>query len=68
MSSYDSDGTIVDFAWDFGDGSVVSHQQSVSHDYTMPETYIAVLTVMDDQGLTASAQVTITVRKSKGRK
>jgi hypothetical protein len=34
----------------------------------VPGTHTAILTVTDAQGLTATAQVTITARKSKGRK
>ncbi len=67
-SSYDPDGNIVDYAWNFGDSSNVDNNANPSHTYTIPGTYTAVLTVRDDQGMTDSAQVTITVRKSRGRK
>jgi len=66
--SYDPDGSIDTYEWDFGDGSAIANEADTSHTYTEPGTYIAELTVTDDQGLTARAQVDITVRKSKGRK
>ncbi|MBC8278192.1 MAG: PKD domain-containing protein [FCB group bacterium] len=46
---FDSDGNIVNFTWDFGDG----HQQSgrtLNHAYDSPGTYIAKLTIEDDAG------------------
>jgi PKD repeat protein len=65
--SYDPDGTTLTFAWDFGDGSV-TESENASYTYTVPGTYIAVLTVTDDLGMTATAQVEIKVRKSGGRR
>jgi hypothetical protein len=53
-SSYDPDGTIVDYAWDFGDNSPAAYGSSVSHKYTSPALYTARLTVEDDSGLTTS--------------
>jgi probable HAF family extracellular repeat protein len=66
--SHDPDGTLVGYTWSFGDGTADTNEANPSHDYTVPGTYTAVLTVTDAQGLTATAQVTITARKSKGRK
>ena len=65
--SHDPDGSIARYAWDFGDGTVAT-DANPSHTYTVPGTYIAVLTVTDNQGLTAAAQVEITARKSNGKK
>lgn len=64
--SYDPDGDIAGYAWDFGDGNIVADEANPSHAYTEPGTYIAVLTVTDGQGLIATAQVEILARKSKG--
>ena len=66
--SHDPDGSIAGYAWDFGDGSAIASDANTSHEYTVPGTYFALLTVTDDQGLTATAQLKITARKSKGRK
>lgn len=64
--SYDPDGTIAGYVWDFGDGSGVTGVASTSHLYTDPGTYIVALTVTDGQNMTATAQLEITVRKPKG--
>ena len=58
--SYDPDGTIAAFAWDFGDGDT-SNDANPSHTYVDAGTYNAVLTVTDDLGATDSAIVTIDV-------
>lgn len=45
--SYDSDGEIVAYLWDYGDGNVDSGV-NVSHHYTNPGTYRVMLTVQDN--------------------
>ena len=50
-SSTDSDGTIVSYAWDFGDGGS-SLGSVVSHVYSSPGTYTVSLTVTDNNGAT----------------
>jgi probable HAF family extracellular repeat protein len=68
FSSAGSSGAVgSSYSWDFADGSPVSSDANPSHVYSVPGSYAAVLTVTNDQG-TATAQVTITARKSKGRK
>ena len=52
-SSSDSDGSIVDYAWVFGDGTTGSGI-TVTHVYTQAGSYQVALTVTDDGGLTAS--------------
>jgi len=64
--SYDPDGPLAGYAWDFGDGTPVSTGANPAHVYNDPGTYVAVLTVTDGQGQTATAQVDIRVRKAKG--
>jgi len=61
--SGDPDGAIAAYAWDFGDGSAGVGGPSATHTYTAPGTYNAALTVTDDGGLTATAEVAIKVRK-----
>jgi PKD repeat protein len=56
--SADSDGTIVSYSWDFGDGSPVETTADAAHTYA-PGTWTAVLTVTDDNGASASSPVTI---------
>jgi dipeptidyl aminopeptidase/acylaminoacyl peptidase len=59
--STDPDGTIVSYAWDFGDthtGSGVS----ISHAYSAAGTYTMTLTVTDNDGLIGSDTAVITVK------
>lgn len=51
--SSDGDGTIVSYAWDFGDGSTGTGPAPV-HAYQASGTYDVVLTLRDDIGATAS--------------
>jgi probable HAF family extracellular repeat protein len=62
--STDHDGTIIEYNWDFTDGSF-SSAADTSHVFTATGTYQVVLRVTDDQGATASDSVTINVRKGK---
>jgi PKD repeat protein len=57
--SSDSDGSIVAYAWDFGDGSTASGV-SVSHTFG-PGLFEVVLTVTDDVGGVGSNSLTIVV-------
>jgi serine protease len=59
-ASTDSDGTIVDYSWDFGD-STAGSGISPSHTYTTVGVYTATLTVMDDDGAIGDDTVDITV-------
>ena len=54
-----SAGTVVSWAWQFGDGST-SEQQDPAHTYAAGQTYPVDLTVTDDKGATSvfSGQVT----------
>ena len=52
------DGTIVSWAWDFGDGNT-STAQHPSHSYAVPGTYTVSLTVTDDLGATGSTSQTV---------
>ncbi|NIO63389.1 MAG: PKD domain-containing protein, partial [Gammaproteobacteria bacterium] len=58
--SYDSDGTIATYFWDFGDGTNAT-SMIVVHSYGDDGTYIVTLMVTDDDGATASANATKTV-------
>ncbi|MCZ7556185.1 MAG: PKD domain-containing protein [Bacteroidia bacterium] len=58
--SYDPDGTITAYSWDFGDGGS-SNLEHPSHDYLTPGVYTAVLMVTDNGNATASASTTVTV-------
>lgn len=61
--SDDSDGLIVSYEWDFGDGaSTTVSTQTVTHTYTAEGDYEVTLTVTDDDGAAASTSQTVPVR------
>ena len=59
--SSDLDGSIVAYAWDFGDGTSATGA-AVTHTYPAGGAYTATLTVTDNDGLTGSAALTISAR------
>ncbi len=58
--SYDPDGSIVSYFWDFGDGSNATGE-TVEHAYAENGTYTVALTVTDDDGSSSQASSTKTV-------
>lgn len=61
-NALDSDGSLVDYAWNFGDGSAESTTESwATHTYTNTGTYTATFTVTDDDDATASCSGVITI-------
>ncbi len=52
-ASYDLDGAIVSYGWDFGDGTVASGEL-VEHTFAETGTYEVELTIMDDDDVAAS--------------
>jgi PKD repeat protein len=58
-ASTDSDGSIVSYQWNFGDGTTGSGA-AVQHTYQNTGTYAVTLTVTDDDGATASTTLQIT--------
>ena len=58
--SYDIDGTITDYAWEFGDESTGTGM-TTTHTYGTAGTYSAVLTVTDNDGLTSTDTAIVTV-------
>ncbi|TPH15591.1 PKD domain-containing protein [Litorilituus lipolyticus] len=58
--SVDSDGTIVSYLWDFGDGNT-STQANPNHAYTASGTYSAVLTVTDNDNNQATDSSVVTI-------
>ena len=58
--SYDPDGTIASYAWDFGDGATASTAQP-SHTYSTAGTYNVSLTVVDNSGRSVSTSLSVTV-------
>ncbi|HVF53903.1 MAG TPA: S8 family serine peptidase [Actinomycetota bacterium] len=64
-TSTDSDGTVVAWSWNFGDGST-STLRNPSKTYGTAGTYSVVLTVTDDDGATASKTASVTVTTGGG--
>ncbi|CCH79203.1 conserved hypothetical protein [Nostocoides japonicum T1-X7] len=58
--SSDSDGTVVSYAWDFGDNSTGSGA-NLSHTYAKDGTYTVKLTVTDNQGATGTVSKSVVV-------
>ncbi len=64
--SYDPDGTIVSYVWDFGDG-ITGVGAVVVHTYESPGDYTVTLTVIDNQGMKySSAQMVQIMDASEG--
>ncbi len=57
-ASFDPDGTVTSYTWDFGDGASPGAGVSPSHTYTAAGTYIVTLTVMDNNGNTNTSVAT----------
>ena len=58
--SRDADGSIVSYAWDFGDGST-GNGVKVAHNFTSNGTYMVALTVTDNLGATNSCSSQVIV-------
>ena len=63
--SYDPDGEIVSWEWDFGDGGM-AEGETVDHTFTAPGDYTVILTVTDDSGGQAVTSRTVTVEECIG--
>ena len=59
-ASYDPDGNVVEYVWDFKDGET-GYGQKVNHTFNSAGNYYVTLTVMDNSGETTSTSKTITV-------
>ncbi|MFF5763670.1 S8 family serine peptidase [Streptomyces tanashiensis] len=64
--SYDPDGTIASYRWDFGDGTAGTGAD-VSHQFpsTASGSYRTTLTVTDDKGGTGAASTTVTCTRGQ---
>ncbi|MGY4706547.1 PKD domain-containing protein [Candidatus Bipolaricaulota sp. J31] len=63
--SYDPDGEIVSYRWDFGDGTTAEGRM-VSHSYDHDGEYVVALTVVDDSGAESTATKTVVVETCQG--
>jgi dipeptidyl aminopeptidase/acylaminoacyl peptidase len=73
-ASSDSDGTIVNYFWKFGDGTAADFGgggetgKTITHDYPAAGTYRVVLTIRDDSGATGTYSLDVTVHGARRRK
>ncbi len=58
--SFDPDGSIAGYLWDFGDGTLGSDVAPI-HVYPAHGTYLITLSLVDNQGLTATVSATLHV-------
>ncbi|MFQ6068176.1 MAG: PKD domain-containing protein, partial [Candidatus Bathyarchaeia archaeon] len=63
--SYDPDGYIVSYSWNFGDGTpiVIESDPVINHTYTAFGNYTVTLIVTDNDGLTDNSTATLSVRQ-----
>ena len=64
--SFDPDGSIVAYQWDFGDGTKATGMEA-NHTYTQEGTYTVTLTVTDDQNTKSSASTQVWVRPDQAK-
>ena len=62
--SFDLDGEITSYQWDFGDG-ITASEKKPSHQFATDGNYTVSLTITDDEGNTGIEKQTITVQPSK---
>jgi PKD repeat protein len=65
--SYDPDGQIIAYAWDFGDGATGAGAAAVTHQYAAAGPYTATLTVKDNDGATSKKDVAILAKEAEQR-
>jgi len=63
-SSTDSDGTVVAYSWDFGDGSPIDTSATTNHTFSTVGSFQVSLVVTDDQGK-VSEPATINIAANK---
>ena len=56
--SYDPNGRIVSYLWNFGDGAAGNGPQA-AHTYKENGVYVAQLTVIDSEGISSSSSITV---------
>ncbi len=64
-NSFDIDGNIVSYLWNFGDNTT-GLGVNANHTYTLPGIYTVTLTVTDNNGLTSTDTLIVTVNQVSG--
>ena len=66
-TSYDPDGNITSYDWNFGDGNTTNTiEKMITHSYASAGDYNVILTVTDDDGAMNSTSKTITINPLRG--
>ncbi len=63
--SYDNDGSIAKYRWDFGD-ETTSNSKTVTHTYTEEDEYTVTLTITDNLGAQDTETTTATILSENG--
>jgi hypothetical protein len=63
----DPGGSALTYTWDFGDGQSGTTGQTVTHVYSKPGTFTAVLTIRNGAGASATVNGAVTARDLTGR-
>ncbi|MEM0096065.1 MAG: DUF4350 domain-containing protein [Candidatus Bathyarchaeia archaeon] len=63
-ASYDPDGAIVDYLWDFGDGTVKHGTSVVTHVYVRSGTYTVSCTAIDNEGSSKTLKIEVRVQRT----
>jgi len=62
-ASYDPDGSIANYTWEFGDGGIITaNAPTITYSYPVDGNYTVQLTVTDDEGLTGVSSTIVQVR------
>lgn len=64
--SYDPDGSIASYVWNFGDGSIGVSGVTASYTYTTAGTYTITLTITDNSGGSSSQTATVVITGGGG--
>jgi PKD repeat protein/predicted transcriptional regulator len=63
--SYDPDGTITNWTWEFGDNFTVLNYPSTTHSYYYEGAYMVTLTVWDDDNMSGNFSINLTIHKNR---
>jgi glucose/arabinose dehydrogenase len=63
-ASYDPDGQITAYSWDFGDSTPAESGNLTTHQYASPGSYDVVLTVTDNESFTNRTSGTVVVQSA----